>query len=87
MPVAEGYASFVGSYRRLQCCDPTVEERRYGKSVRHVLETGGGTTASGDPVLVARVPQRTHPWHCAVYDENQSSLIGLNPSARQLLES
>lgn len=60
MPVAEGYASLVGSCRRLQCCDPTVEERRYGKSIRHVLETGGGTTASGDPVPVARVPRPTH---------------------------
>jgi hypothetical protein len=43
-------ASHTRSCRRLQCCEPTSEERWCGKSARHVLWEPGRATASGDPV-------------------------------------
>ena len=45
-------ASHTRSCRRLQCCEPTSEERWCGKSARHVLWEPGRVTASGDPVDV-----------------------------------
>src|ERR1700745_223075 len=50
-------ASHTRSCRRLQCCEPTSEERWCGKSARHVLwETGAGENG---PAAQPVGPQQT----------------------------
>jgi len=61
-------ASLTGSCKRLQCCEPTAEERGAVKPHATFCGNRGRATASGDPVggeksssLPRPVPRGSHP--------------------------